>query len=676
MEHQYNSRREILATTILRLHPSTQPIKIRVIEKVISQLFLSKKILSLNLIQKNFRNKYGIHFSIPEIKNSIDSSSNIECIGSDQYKLSEKFENELKFNQKEITMRYKRIIKSIFGNHADIDIYLQPFVYFLSKIFSKMSEDFVRQLKEETGDIDFINKNYYYLKLNETIKNYRNIDKDVFKHGINKFFSYRDPDYDYVKWVMAQNYYLLKGLGLDPTGYILSEDKFRKGTFYVDTNILVAIVFNKHYNHISAEYVLSSIEKLEGKTKIAHITVEEFKSWLNYQLCLLEKTEDRIPKILEEKVKNLVYSEFKYFLKESNYSEDNITNFDEFNKFILKKFEETINRFEIVDNVWFDEQKDKKETKILSNILKKKHSEISENNKSNSAAIHDAILLRWIDMERKEIDKEKLWIITLDHSLPYSLHEKGKSLSITLDSFFQWISPFIDIPSVEQAFSDLIRNRFFPQGKVLDLKDFLVFYELDIKSKDLPSEDIEESIVYFKNIFDEPDFNNPKSLMKISYNMARFFADPSRKYLQEIKKAHEEKDKMKQEYDEKLGKLNGDIRTLNNQYQSKLKEKDRELLEFKQILKKEEEEKYFNKLKDSAKKRLLIVIVLVLIVEVIILFLIMKCGIGYNIFQKITNNWVWLSSGIPILLILGWFIIGKERLRALGWPFNKIFKIE
>jgi hypothetical protein len=48
-----------------------------------------------------------------------------------------------------------------------------------------------------------------------------------------------DPDFDAVKWTLAQNCYVAKAIGLDPTGFILSKDVFGNSVLYLDTNVLM-----------------------------------------------------------------------------------------------------------------------------------------------------------------------------------------------------------------------------------------------------------------------------------------------------------------------------------------------------------------------------------------------------------------------------------------------------
>jgi len=77
----------------------------------------------------------------------------------------------------------------------------------------------------------------------------------------------------------------------------------------------------------------------------------------------------------------------------------------------------------------------------------------------------------------------------------------------------------------------------------------------------------------------------------------------------------------------------------------------------------------------SARRRLSIVIILFLIIEAAIIILTIRYGEGLNIYQKLVGA---LSLPVTVFFILryfGYIIIGKERIKALGWLFTKFFKL-
>ena len=80
-------------------------------------------------------------------------------------------------------------------------------------------------------------------------------------------------------------------------------------------------------------------------------------------------------------------------------------------------------------------------------------------------------------------------------------------------------------------------------------------------------------------------------------------------------------------------------------------------------------------LKWSVSWRLGIVIIIFSIIVAAIIILTIRYGKGLNIIEKIVFDIALLGAGFIILRYLGYIIIGKERIKALGWIFTKFFKI-
>jgi len=261
--------------------------------------------------------------------------------------------------------------------------------------------------------------------------------------------------------------------------------------------------------------------------------------------------------------------------------------------------------------------------------------------KRYNAAIHDAILLFWLQELRRE--NNNIWLITLDSSLPGAIpvtqNENSRSLAITLDLVLQWISPIVAQEGREVDFSEtygkMIRSRFLPQEKIFDLQDFLIFHQVGIECKELPSEDVEKSIRYIKNELPTLDPSKPVDREKLVYELRKFFVSPGRKYKQQLEKLEKENEMLKSQI--------------------------ANIIAYKQ--------------KISTWVRITLTLFLFFIIEGIIVYCTSIYGQGENLFQKLLNSWYFLAIGSVITIILGWFIVGKERLKNLGFPFTKIFKI-
>jgi hypothetical protein len=197
----------------------------------------------------------------------------------------------------------------------------------------------------------------------------------------------------------------------------------------------------------------------------------------------------------------------------------------------------------------------------------------------------------------------------------------------------------------------MIKYRLLPQERIFDLEDFLIFDEMNMSCKELPAEDVEGCVRYIKANAPMLDPSNSADREKLAYEVSKFFADPGRKYKQEIERLESENVKIKQEYEENL------------------KDRNREIEELKERTKKES-------LRRSAWFRVGITATIFLLLEGLVIFLASLYGAGPNFFQKVVNSWPFLGIPVVLAIPIGWFIIGKERLKNLGWPVTKIFKQE
>lgn len=60
--------------------------------------------------------------------------------------------------------------------------------------------------------------------------------------------------------------------------------------------------------------------------------------------------------------------------------------------------------------------------------------------------------------------------------------------------------------------------------------------------------------------------------------------------------------------------------------------------------------------------------------EIVALYIVWQYGKGENFYEKLIDFKLYPTIVFFGTIILSWFILGRERIRALGWPFSKIFK--
>jgi len=669
-------KRSIILNTRIRFSSQIQPVKETAIDKIIEQILfaiVSEERITLDQIQDTFFSlSGGTPINSSDIKNSLkrlieNKRILIKQIGSfELYELSEEVKSEIAKVKRQADAQINLVVSRLFKNSKEgHSIYLEPFLKFLSIIFSYLGEESVKLIKGEIKGQDFLSNTSIPSVVKEIKKEYPSIDHSLFENALMTFFQESDPEYNAIKWYMAQNYYITKAIGLDHSGALLSKEIFEKAVFYLDTNIIIGALEPKHKHHKSFLVFSKACKYLGITLKVCQITIDELKSLFAYQRDLIEKVRGQIPDETAPKVRSIFYKVYleKRLSEEAGNIDDIFASFGSPLNVLRDLFE-----VQLEDDVWFDEESKKVATLEFAENLKTKYFLMRGRNKSRSAALHDAKLLLWLQ-KMKEETNNNIWLVTSDTTLPGSVppNVSFKSLSITLDALLQWISPLVAQEGEEDnftsIFAEMIKCRFLPQDRFFNLDDFLIFHEMQMSCKDLPAKDVEDCIRFLKLNAPTLDPSNLSDREKLSYEVSKFFADPGRTYKQEIATLEEENIKMKQAYEEKLDDAIKNV-----------KQREKDIEELRENLKKYKDKEQKESLKSSALKRLGITIGVFLVVEGLCLYLSNTYGEGQNLFQKVGNSSMYFTSGPIVFLLMGWFYIRKERLRALGWPFTKVFK--
>lgn len=651
-------KRAILLTTKMRFSPEIQPIKELAIDRIMLQIIFSNYSedgLSKFEIERFLPfETYGITISPQEIGNSLKRLETNKKIISESrdniyfYKLDKRTKSKITEIEKQADINFKNVLNRIFKNTLEsANKYYNPFLKFLCVIFSKLGEEYVRMIKGDIDRKEFLSYPLFQDTLISVQKEFPRLNKDAFEKAVTIFFKEKDPDFNLLKWNMAQSYYISKALGFDPSGSLLSEEIFSNASFYLDTNILISALEPNDEYHISFLTLNEACKKIKIKLKVCQITLDELNNWISYQYEIMNKTVSIIPEDLSSKIYTTLY---RIYIKKKK-SNKNTTVEDIFENFIepLDNLQKKFN-VELVDDKWFEEQKYKYETKNFAEILKNKYQKIKIRLKTENAALHDSLILLWIKKAKEE--NSSIWLATEDRTLPRSLppNYTNGSLAITLEALLQWISPLAIKRKDEEnkftsSFADIIRNRLLPRERLFELRDFLIFHEFNIACNELPSEDVENFIEYIKS---SAPFLNPlhsKDREKLAYEVNKFFLDPGRKYKKELINLEGQLSKAKKEYKDKL----------------------EEFKNYKEKIKKE-------RLKYSGIKRLVLIFILFIILVAGAIYLANSFGAGDNIFQKVHNSWYFIVTATIITIASGILILGKKRLDALGWRFKVLFK--
>lgn len=698
MSNDILQKREMLFTVRTRFSPQTQPVKETAIDKIIEQNLLlsdSKNGLTLDDIQKQ-----GI-LSLASGNNLISSSDIRASIkrlaakerilinkygGKEHYKLSENAFKELDHLTHETEVRFNSVVSKLFKNTAKPLDYVSPFLRCLSIAFSELGERYIRIIKGDVKSDELLSGRLLPSAIDRVKKEFQSIDGQVFNKAIIDFFQDSNPEYDAIKWNMAQNFYIAKVIGLEPNSRMLSHELFSNSELYLDTNVIVSALEEEHEHHKSFKELSKACQKVNIGLKVCQISIDELRGFIANQRELIEKVANQIPNGTAPKVRGIFFKMYSQRLKSQGIIDFNalFSSFDAPTDDLRKTF-----NIEVEDDKWFDGAKDEIDTINLAKILSKRYADLRGREKNYWAAIDDAILIRWLEKKRRD-SGANIGLLTLDTSLPGSLdHDETKPFIITLDALLQWVSPiavqFDDEEDFASVFSEAIKYQLLPKDSFFELKDFLMFTEMQMSCKELPAEDVEECIRYLKFNAPKLDPSKAEDREKISYEISKFFADPGRKYKQEVERLELTQKNIKEDYEKRLGKALIQIKELE-EHNIKLQKDSGERISNIERKFSEQEEKFeqtrieqektvlTERLKRSAQFRLFFIMLIFVLYEGWIMYLCYSFGDGDNLFQKIINAWQLIAIGPILVVLLSWFFIGKERLIALGWPFTKLLK--
>jgi hypothetical protein len=662
-------KRAILLSARTRFAPEMQPVRETAIDKIVEQNLLLIDCVEGVALHEMEKNGVACFTGGRPIISRLDTANSIKRLvdsgrvvllgeQSNKYRLSDQVLEELWETQKLAEGRLTRVTEKLFKNAGErFAIYSTPFLDCLCLVFSQLSESYVRLLKREIEPEKLLSQPNLQRALQEVAKAYSKIDYKIFESAVLTFFRDNDPDYDAIKWNMTQNYYVTQALGLDPSGRLLSSEIFGRATFYLDTNIVISALESTAQHHQSFRTLCEACNQLGVKLKVCRITLDELRRVVNDQRILIAKVVGQIPDNTFTKVRGIFFRLYGEKLKKTGVVDldELFTSFDHPEEDLDENYE-----VELIDDVWFMDEEDSVNTEKLTEELRQAYFKKRGRTKGRGSALHDALLLQWILREREK-NSENTWLLTLDTSLPSIVPKLQKETSmgfpaITLDALIQWISPMAmygDMSEIAAIFSEAVKYQLLPQESFFDLKDFLMFAEMEWICKELPAEDVEECIRYLRVNAANLDPTNPIDREKLAREISKFFADPSRKYKGE------------------LHRLEIEIADKEDKHKLEVRERDKEIEELKSQMSEQERKSREEILRMSARSRAIAAGLFFVAIEAVAVYTAGRYGAGENFIKKIFDLWQIPVLAFSIGTIVFWLILGKKRIRALGWPFTK-----
>jgi hypothetical protein len=659
------AQRLLLFSTKIRFSPETQPIRDSAVNKLVEQaLLLADEPVTVTEIQQQGALYFLEGASALPIRDldaallRLHEEQRVimdETSDPPRFHLVESVKTELWHAEHVAETRYNETINKLFkGVPGGKEKYGTAFLECLCRIFARLGEKYVRHLQRELAPQELFSQPDVQRSFNEIKTKYPAIDISILEKAVYRTFEENDPSFTQLKWNLGQNYYVAKTLGLDPSGRLLSKEIFGNATLYLDTNVLMECLEPSARHYENFQGLAKGCCDLNSTLAVCQISIDELRKAFSRERQTLDKIIEKIPEATQSKVKGVLFTAYKTALRKS----DNV-NFDE----LFRAYEEptttlkSLYNVQLVDSKWFVDSGNSPDVKKFADALQEAYNRPWKK-KTYSAACHDALLLGWIQKERNERGLNA-WAVTLDYSLPDFRDSKAEGLkpfAVTLDALIHWMSPMElgNVDKFAEIFSEAIKNHVLPQENFFDTRDFLVFSEMEWASKELPATEVEDCIRHVKATVPHANPTDAKDREKIHREMVKFFADPGRKFktvVQDAEKKLEEKDHEIAE-----------IRNIADAHQRNAKQLGNDLAT--------------EKLRNEAHRRIALMIVLWLALEAAVIELLWYFGEGDSVLQKVEHGWEGLVAMWIAVLVITCFYLGRDRFRALGWPFTKFLKVE
>ena len=307
-------KRSVLLGARIRFSPSGASVRSQAIERIMEENLAAAEGTE-GLTEQELDNLATIGGKRSVLR-SFDVKQGVECLKKSgriveikygknlRYKLSAEVKAEITRAITEAEGRMKTTIRELFGKVSDgEDTYSRAFIRLLCEVFSRLSELYVQIVTRKQRDVDLAEHKLLAVVLENVLESESVPDNETFRYGVNRFFRESSPQFDQIKWNMAQNFYVAKALGIDEAANLLSVDIFKGSAMYCDTNILIAglSTVSRHYN--SFRELAKTCKFIGMDLKATHATIEELKRTIISNASDLQKVFDRIPDQTQKKVK-------------------------------------------------------------------------------------------------------------------------------------------------------------------------------------------------------------------------------------------------------------------------------------------------------------------------------------------------------------------------------------
>ena len=379
---------------------------------------------------------------------------------------------------------------------------VKNFYKLLGKTFTTYGKVAAKLIIDQQGTIDSL-KNYTGFRedYNELVLN---LIPEHLQDSIDEIFNefFFDPTEKQSKFFynLAQSHTLLEILNVDPTLQKIQKNALNKTKMFLDTNVIIYLLFEKSRQYDSIHAVIKHSKQLGATFYINTITKKEFERWLKNNKQGAEIIR-KIPQKLSDALFNkkidapLLIAYMDSLKQNPRQSIDQFClQFEDVSKVLKNKFGIELDEEDI--NVYQSNKSYVKLESSIQNITKFK---------SPNVVKHDTLCILKIKEYRKDNPSNefgpKAWFLTTDSSLwrvelkvfPYNEIRASITSTAWLPIISPLISPELKTPDTIVGFSKLLSMN-FGAGSIIGHEDILNITSAFIDDKDLTVKDLSELI--------------------------------------------------------------------------------------------------------------------------------------------------------------------------------------
>lgn len=537
--------------------------------------------------------------------------------------------------------RFNVVAGELFADvNGNVEAYRTAFFNALCRIFSRLTSAYVVISTKSAATSDKHLSTLITQACHNVLSKHQDIDGNVFKKALFRFFDDRTPTFDALKWIMAQNYYSMRLLGIDPTAHQLAAEMLRGATLYLDTNILIVVMMPEHSSYADISDVLKCCEAISVRLVVSDITMREFISSVNSNAELLGEVYKYIPPKTRQRVHSFILEEYiAVARKEKGLTlEDFLTKFKDPIAALRQKLKSVT--LEPPDE-WFTDECETPGTKELDVLVADKFAEMRPYRKTPSASLHDALMLRWIEKCQTNTN-ERCLFLTRDQTLVAAdkVSACTRIRTVALDTLLQWIAPYCSsdeqIDHLAGIYAAALRSQLLPQEQIFKLQDFEIFRAMEVETAALPAEAVEDCLIKIKGLFPSMDIRKSEDRERIAYEISKHFVDPVSVAATKIRE---------------LNQTVADTDVARNAAEVRLRESEEQRISEKAAKEGREVENQglraeLDRLRkergDSRRSVAFGIAILVFVASCSVLcVLVNKYAEGANLFQKLTEAWAW-----------------------------------